>query len=107
MIFGLPSHDHTQRYLDFMLAKRSLSLIQALIDLMFMPMMRIGEMFVTMRDRFMPVWVAMLGAGSDGKFMIVKMVLVMHVFVLMLHFLMCMLMFVVFGQMQPDAERHE
>ena len=70
-------------------------------------MMCIGKVRMFVCQRLMRVQMAMAGAGRDRNVMLVLVVFVMHVFMLMHHALMDMFVFMTFGQMQPDSERHQ
>ena len=68
------------------------------------PVMQVGCVWVRMHEVFVPVRMRMRFAGRIIKFVHVLMVLVVHMHVLVLHRLVRVLVFVMFGKMQPDAE---
>lgn len=75
-----------------------------------MPMVRIREMRVAVRNRDVPVRVGMTHSGHNPFFMQVVVVFVagaVHMRMAVLKRLMGMCMLVAFRQMQPDPARHQ
>ena len=70
-------------------------------------MVRIGKVGVDMNHRLVPVQMRVPCTGCDWDFMAVLMVLVMEMLMAVLHRFVGMLMFMPFGQMQPEAQRHQ
>ena len=64
-----------------------------------MAVMRVGVMIVRVRNRFVPMPVAVPGSWSDGRVVLVRMVHVVFVFVLVLHRLVGMPVDVMLGKM--------
>ena len=58
-------------------------------------------------QRLVRVYVTMTGAGRHRNIVCVLMMFVMHMFMFMRHGLVRMFVFMAFGQMQPDAQRHQ
>ena len=73
----------------------------------FMLVMHVGEVGMSMSDRRMPMPVRMLSARGYGKIVSMLMMVVMHVFMLMLHFTVRMFVRVMFGQMEPYSQGHQ
>jgi len=71
------------------------------------PVMRVREMCVYMRQRRMAMRVAMAAAGQHRMIVHVLMMRVVKMFVFMLHGLVIMAMQMPFGQMQPHAQHHQ
>ena len=72
-----------------------------------MPMMEIGIVRMPVHYRFMPVPVIVRLARRIVRPVHMMMVLVMRMTMLMFHRSVRMLVLVTFGQMQPQANRHE
>jgi len=74
---------------------------------MIVPVVRIRKMRVRMIQWFVPVQMAMFGAGCDGCIVVVLVVFVVHMFMVVPHQSVGMLMLMMLGQMQPCAKRHQ
>src|SRR3546814_4111708 len=73
---------------------------------MSMPMVQVGIMGVPMHQRRMPVPMAMRLAVRDTGRVFMLVVVVMNVAMGMLQRLVCVLVGVRFGKMQPEPDRH-
>ena len=73
---------------------------------MAVPMMDVWVMHVFMNHGFVPMWVAMRLDAIPRKIVHVLMVLVMRMGVRVFDVFVGMLMFVPFGEMQPNTEPH-
>ena len=71
------------------------------------PMMDVGVMHVFMNHGFVLVWVRMGLNSVPCKIVHVLMVLVMRMGVRVFNVFVGMLMFVPFGEMQPNTETHQ
>jgi len=71
------------------------------------PMMDVWEMNVFVNHGFVPVWVRMRLDAIPRKIVYVPVVHVMSMSVDVLDCIVCVLMFVAFGQMQPKTDRHK
>lgn len=74
---------------------------------MIVPVVRIREVRVRMIQRFVPVQMAMFGAGCDGCIVIVLVVFVVDMFMIVHQRAVVMPMFMTLGQMQPGTQRHQ
>src|SRR3546814_9529050 len=74
---------------------------------MSMPMVQVGIMGVPMHQRRMPVPMAMRLAVRDTGRVFMLVVVVMNVAMGMLQRLVCVLVGVRFGKMQPEPDRHQ
>ena len=72
-----------------------------------MGMMHVRHVRVAVAHRFMAMQVCVRLSWRVAGAMSVPMMLIVNMGVRMPHRLMRMFMFVIFGQMQPDAERHQ
>ena len=60
-----------------------------------------------MRQHVVPMLMTVLGAWGNRIAMVVLVMLIMHMLVLMFQRFVRVFMFVTFGEVQPDAERHQ
>ena len=67
----------------------------------------VGNVRMPMPHPRMPVRMHMRLAGRIIRQMLVLVMLVVHVSMCMLHWLMLVLMFVMLGEVQPDAAPHQ
>ena len=74
---------------------------------MAVPVVQIGVVRMPMHQARMAMPVGMRLAEWVGRFVLVLVVRIVAMAVLVLHRFMHMLVLVLFGQVQPDAERHQ
>src|SRR5438876_12220981 len=72
-----------------------------------MTMMHVREMRMGVRDVRMLMNVAVRFLAVPRKFVIMLMVLIMNMRMLMSHRFMCVRMFVMFGEVEPNADSHQ
>lgn len=71
------------------------------------PVMDVRKMRMRMGQRFMPMRMSMRLFAIPRKIVLVSMMRIMAMFMGMFHRLMDMLMFMLFGQMQPHSRAHQ
>jgi len=73
---------------------------------MAMPVVSVREVRMRVDQRFVPVPVAMFGAGRHRIVMVVQVVLVVDMFVAVFQLLVLMSVLMALGLMQPRTQRH-
>ena len=73
---------------------------------MAMPVVSVREVRMHVDQRFVPVPMAMFGAGRHRIIMRVQVVFVVEMFVTVFHLFVLVSVLMALGQMQPRAQRH-